>query len=277
MKRFLLPFLIFLPFLVFSQQVVPITQHLQFNGRYDFTAFGNTLNIEENGAFGQCTILTQSSADLQLDPGQTFLSAHLYWAGSGNGDFNVKLNGTSITAQRTFNLTANSGLTYFSGYADVTNIVEQFGEGTYTFSDMDLNSVIGPYCPGGTNFGGWAIIVIYEDPSLNLNQITLFDGLDYVDATHNNINITLGPINAASDQAAKIGFLAWEGDAAIAVNESLRLNGVLIANPPLNPGNNAFNSTNSYTNSFDLYNMDLDYYNLPVSYTHLTLPTILRV
>ncbi len=262
MRRLILSFLLSIPFLVFSQQVVPIEQYLQFNGRYDFTAFGNTLNTEENGTFGPCTIMTSSSADFTLDPGQTLLSAHLYWAGSGSGDFNVKLNGATVNAQRTFALTATSGLNYFSAYADVTSILALQGQGTYTLSDLDLTGAIGPYCSGGTNFGGWAVIVIYEDPSLLLNQITLFDGLDYVDSSHQNINIILDNISAATDVAAKIGFLAWEGDAAIAVNESLRLNGILIDNPPLNPGNNAFNSTNSYTNSFDLYNMDLDYYNL---------------
>src|SRR5690554_8223146 len=121
MKRLILSLLLFIPFLVFSQQTVPIQQYLQFNGRYDFTAFGNTLNIEENGTFGACTILTESSADFQLEPGQTLVSAHLYWAGSGTGDFNVKLNGATINADRQFALTANSGLTYFSAYAEVTS------------------------------------------------------------------------------------------------------------------------------------------------------------
>ena len=38
--------------------------------------------------------------------------------------------------------------------------------------------------------------------------------------------------------------------------------GFLIDNPPLNPGDNAFNGTNSYTNSSTLWNMDLDVYDL---------------
>ncbi|WP_310994097.1 CARDB domain-containing protein, partial [Aequorivita marina] len=263
MKKLILLILLFIPIFLFSQQSVPIEEYLQFNGRYEFTAFGNTLNIEENGLFGPCTILTESSADFQLEANQTFVSAQLYWAGSGTGDFDVKLNGNDVSADRTFALTASSsGLDYFSAHADVTDLVNQIGEGTYTLSDLDLTGVIGPYCGGGTNFGGWAIIVIYQQPDLLLNQITLFDGLDYVDINQNNINITLDNISAATDVAAKVGFLAWEGDAGISFNESLRLNGTLIDNPPLNPGNNAFNSTNSYTNSFDLYNMDLDYYDL---------------
>src|SRR5690554_5993224 len=263
MKRFLSLLICFLiPLILFSQEV-PVTEFMQFNGRYDFTAFGNTLNTAENGSAAPCTILTESSADFNLDPNQTLVSAHLYWSGSGTGVFDVKLNGIDISADRTFNLfVGRTGLDYFAAYADVTNIVQATGNGTYTFSDMDLNSVIGPYCGGGTNYGGWSIIVIYEEPGLLLNQITLFDGLQYVDSGRNVLDITLGNISAATDVAAKVGFLAWEGDSAIAVNETLTLNGVLISNPPLNPPNNAFNSTNSYTNSAELWNMDLDYYNL---------------
>ena len=79
MKRLILLFLLFIPVLVLSQTVVTISRFDQFNGRYDFTAFGNTLNTQENGGFGNCTILTESSADFQLEPDQTFVSAHLYF------------------------------------------------------------------------------------------------------------------------------------------------------------------------------------------------------
>ena len=56
--------------------------------------------------------------------------------------------------------------------------------------------------------------------------------------------------------------MAWEGDAGLSVNESLRINGNLIGNPPLNPVNNAFNGTNSFTGESDLYNMDMDFYDI---------------
>ena len=59
---------------------------------------------------------------------------------------------------------------------------------------------------------------------------------------------------------AKIGFIAWEGDAGLAVNEVLQMNGITLSNPPLNPANNAFNGTNSFTNDSNLYNMDIDVY-----------------
>ncbi|MFC7357983.1 CARDB domain-containing protein, partial [Jejudonia soesokkakensis] len=234
----------------------------QFNGRYDYTAFGNTLNSEENGVASNCTILTQSSATFTLAGSQTLIAARLYWSGSGTGDFDVSLNGTPVSASRTFGLTSGQGLQYFSAYADVTSILQNNGQGVYTLSDLDLTGVIGAYCGNTTNYGGWAIMVIYEDPSLTLNQISLFDGLESVSADNPSLSIVIDNIDVASQDLAKIGFLAWEGDQGLANNETLRINGTLIGNPPLNPDDNAFNGTNSYTNSPDLYNMDLDFFDI---------------
>ncbi|HIB49671.1 MAG TPA: hypothetical protein EYO35_15330, partial [Flavobacteriaceae bacterium] len=256
MKKLLLCLLLS-PVFMFSQQ---IDLFQQFNGRLDFTAFGNTLNTQENGNGAPCTILTSSSAALNLLPNQTFVSAHMYWAGPGSGDFDVRLNGSPVSADRTFSLTSGAGQTYFGAYADVTPLIT--GSGLYNVSDLDLTAAIIPACNNTTNFGGWSIIVIYEDPSLPLNQISLFDGLDYVSGNQPSLEITLTNIEVSTDKLAKIGFLAWEGDRGIANNETLLIEGVLIDNPPLNPGNNAFNGTNSYTGSDQLYNMDLDVYDL---------------
>ena len=234
----------------------------QFNGHNDYTAIGNTMNVSEN----PCALLTSSSATLNLSADQTVLAALLYWSGpwptTGGGDFNVNLNGTPITASRTFNLTSGSGTEFFSGYADVTSIVQSEGNGIYTFSGLDIDLAATGTCANQTDYAGWSIMVIYEDPSLLLNQVNVFDGFVFVSANNPSLSITLENISAVSDTASKIGFLAWEGDAQIANGESLFINGVLIDNPPLNPGNNAFNGTNSYTNSNTLYNMDMDFYDL---------------
>ncbi len=258
MKKLILLLTFCLPLFVFSQN---ISVFKQFNGRYDFTAVGNTLSTGENNT-GVCGQLSQSSANLGLGPGETIVAAHLYWASIGSGDFDVKINGTDISAQRTFSHIFN-GQPYFGAEADVTDIVTATGNGTYTFSDLDVSAILNDYC--GTNFGGWAIYVIYEDPGLLLNQISLFDGLESVNNINFPLSITLTGIDVTSDVLSKIGFLAWEGDQTLAVSETLKINGVLISNPPLNPPNNAFNSTNSYTlpsgDPFN-YQMDLDYYNL---------------
>ena len=242
---------------MFSQD---ISLYHQFNGRYDFLFFGNTLNKMENGLGGRCEINTSASATLNLNPTDVIENAYLYWAGSGSGDFNVKLNDRDILAQRTFTVTQNSSnLPFFSAFADVTTQIQATGNGVYTFSDLDLTSVINKYCGNATNFGGWAIIVVYKNESLPLNLLNVYDGLQYVPR---EINIALNRLNVIDNQGAKIGFVAWEGDRFLKVNETLRINGNPISNPPLNPEDNAFNGTNTFTNSDVLYNMDLDVYDI---------------
>lgn len=231
----------------------------QFNGRYDYVAIGNTLNTEENGLFTDCTILTSSSADLTLDPSQNIVAAYLYWAGSGSGDFNIELNGTSITAERTFSDALDATRIFFAAFADVTDLVINESNGTFTVSEFDLTNVITPYCPTGTNFGGWAISIIYQDDNLPLNQLNVYDGLQSVPSF---LSITLDNLNVLDNEDAKIGFIAWEGDRNLALTEQLSINGNVISNPPLNPANNAFNGTNSFTGESDLYNMDIDVYNI---------------
>lgn len=237
-----------------------ISLYQQFNGRYDFTFFGNTLNTTENGVNTPCVILTSSSASLDLNTNAIIEKAYLYWAGSGTGDFDIKLNGTPITAERNFPLfNTDVELSYFSAFADVTKLVKETGDGLYTVSDLDLTEVIATvagYCQNSTNFGGWAILVIYKDETLPLNQLNVYDGMQHVP---NEININLSNLNVIDNDGAKIGFIAWEGDRGIAVNETLSMNGVVLSSV-LNPYNNAFNGTNSITGATNLYNMDLDIY-----------------
>jgi hypothetical protein len=171
-----------------------------------------------------------------------------------------RLNGVAIQPDRTFILqraVSNLVFDYFSAFKDVTSQVQSTGNGIYTLSDLDVSPYINFHSQRSTNFAGWAIIVIYKNPSLSLNQLNVYDGMQ---AVPDEINITLNSLNVIDNNDAKIGFLAWEGDSGIAVNETLRINGSPIGNPPLNPVNNAFNGTNSLTNSNVLYNMDLDVY-----------------
>ena len=255
-----------IPAILFAQE---ITLFQQFNGRYDYLSFGNTLNIGENGNTSACTILSESSADFELQTGQQVVAAYLYWAGSGIGDFEVSLNGNFVVSERDFNfsfINNNNVYNFFAAFADITSIVNTIGNDIYTLSNLDLLDAIQPFCQinGGTatNFGGWAITLIYEDATLPLNQVTIFDGLETVYSENNSITIELNNLNILDNTGAKIGFLSWEGDSSIANNETLSINGNILSNPPLNPQDNAFNSTNSFTNSSDLYNMDIDFYNI---------------
>ncbi|CAM4115434.1 gliding motility-associated C-terminal domain-containing protein [Flavobacterium antarcticum] len=234
----------------------------QFNGRYDFTVVGNTLNPQENNPYSFCTIFNTSSESLNLLPTDQVEKAFIYWAGSGTGDFEIKLNGEIVNSERDFPVFQNE-LDYFSAYADVTSIVQANGNGLYTVSELDLQTSItgSQYCVNRTNFGGWAILIIFKNENLPLNQLNIYDGLQAVSINQNTLTLTLNDLNVLDNLGAKLGFIAWEGDATLANQETFKFNGFDLTND-LNPLNNAFNSTNSFTGSNQLYNMDLDVYDI---------------
>ena len=247
-----------------------ITLFDQFNGRYDYLAIGNTLNQAENNLDGSfCETLPSSQATLNVDPASTIVAAYLYWAGSGTGDMEVTLNATEIIADDTYTVDYidpfQGVLTYFSCYANVTDQILTEGNVVYELSNLDISetlTTIAGYCSTRTNFAGWSLYVIYENDSLPLNQVNLFQGLEIINRNVQEKTIFLNNVNVLDNENAKIGFLAWEGDNALNFGESLSINGNIISNPPLNLADNAFNGTNSFTNASDFYNCDLDVYGI---------------
>lgn len=242
----------------------------QYYGRYSYTAIGNTLNQAENNIFrGFCETLPESSASLNLALNQNVIAAYIYWAGSGFGDTAVTLNGTDIVADDTLHVEyddLNYGvLTYFSCFKDITTFVQTTGNANYTLSNLDISNVLATnpgYCGNRTNFAGWSIFVVYEDLTLPLNQVSIYHGLEIINRNEQEINITIDNLNVLDNDGAKMGFLAWEGDNALNILESLVFNGNALESLPLNPATNAFNGTNSFANSTTSYNMDLDVYDI---------------
>ena len=259
LKRKLLCFIAF-SLNIYCMSGQDITLYEQLNGRYDFTFFGNTLNTQENNTTTNSVTVTSSVATLNLSPNDVIEKAYLYWAGSGDGDLNVTLNSTSITPDRTFAYSRffdDIEFTYFSAFKDVTALVQNIGNGTYTLSDLDISPFEDLHLQRRTNFAGWAIVIIYKNPNLPLNQINIYDGLE---AVPDELAITLDNLNVIDNLNSKVGFLAWEGDAALATEE-FRINGDLLSNTQ-NPSSNVFNGSNSVSGSTTLYNMDLDIYDI---------------
>jgi hypothetical protein len=193
--------------LLFSSAIFgqDISLFQQFNGRYDFVFVGNTLNPIENSFQSTVEVLTTSSADLTLNPNDVIEKAYLYWAGCGTGDFDVKLNGQAITPDRTFShqrIFSSLVFDYFSAFKDVTAQVQTTGIGTYTISDLDVSSFIEFHAQRSTNFAGWALIVVYKNTNLPLNQLNVYDGMQ---AVPDEINITLNSLNVIDNVDAKIG------------------------------------------------------------------------
>lgn len=274
LKRYLFLFIV-LFCLIFETNGQNVSLYNQFNGRYDFTFIGNTLNEFPNGLGFPCELLPNSDATLNLGPNDVIQKAYLYWSGSGTGDFDVKLNGIDISSQRNFSaiqtLNGNPPINrpFFSAFADVTAILQTTGNGIYTLSDLDLSAVFlndEGYCQNGTNFAGWAIVVVYENPSLLLNQLNVYDGLETLSSPNpptavDQLVINLGNLNVLDNSGAKVGFVAFEGDDYIQEQETLTINNHPLGDA-LNPTNNAFNGTNNITGNAQLWNMDLDIYSI---------------
>jgi len=260
--------IVFILLLSLSCYAQDIELFQQFNGRFDYTAIGNTLNPFENNLDSSfCFPLESSSADLNLSTTTTITAAYLYWAGSGSGDTNVILNGLSVDADDTYTVDyveLPQTYTYFSCYADITSFIISEGNTTYELSDLDITEALttNNYCTNRTNFAGWSIYIIYEDAALPLNQLNLYQGLEIINRNNQEKIIEIDNLNVIDNEGAKIGFLAWEGDNSLNFGESLSINDNVISNPPLNFGDNAFNGTNTFTNSSTFYNCDLDVYDI---------------
>ncbi len=103
----------------------------------------------------------------------------------------------------------------YAAYAEVTDYVKQHGVGEYFVADMALREGNG----GGTGYyGGWGLIVIYENPKMKWRDITIFDGYAYVQgSTTINHELPVSGFRTAQngDIRIKMGLIAGEGDRGI--------------------------------------------------------------
>ncbi|MDY0099669.1 MAG: hypothetical protein RBR81_10750, partial [Bacteroidales bacterium] len=100
----------------------------------------------------------------------------------------------------------------YAAYAEVTDIVKANKSGVYTVADIALLE------GNGTNtgfYGGWGMVIVYENSAMNWRDVTIFDGYAYVPGS-TTYSATLpvsgfstvqtGPVNM------KLGLMAGEGD-----------------------------------------------------------------
>ena len=201
-----------------------------------------------------------SSSDLILPAGtNTVKLARVYWGGRvRNSEFDltadtnksVKIRkGTSgaysnVIALGIDKVTIVSGFTQYQAYADITDLVKNNGAGTYELGNAPLSK--GSAGDGGNN-GGWCIVVVYENSSVSYNSIRLYDGFEQVydggnlqtsSVTLTGLNVPSGALTSGD---AKMGVLAWEGDANI-TRDYLKINSHLFSNST-NQANNPWNGT----------------------------------
>ncbi|MFA9190811.1 SprB repeat-containing protein, partial [Flavobacterium sp. FZUC8N2.13] len=166
----------------------------------------------------------------------------------GPGDTNY----TTISASQNGNNseiyypTTSDGFMY-SAYADVTSFVKSRGIGEYTAADIALVEGDG----GNTGYyGGWSMIIIYENSNMKNRDITVFDGHAYVTGgTTTNFDIAVDGFNAVQtgDVGIKLGLVAGEGDRSISGDyfqiQKLNSNDFQSLNHSGNSATNFFNSS----------------------------------
>ncbi len=106
----------------------------------------------------------------------------------------------------------------YAAYADVTDFVRSKGSGTYTVADIALREGNG----GSVGYyGGWALIVVYENSKMKWRDVTIFDGYAFVEENDNGgwqehiIDVKGYKAAQNGDINVKIGIVAGEGDRGV--------------------------------------------------------------
>ncbi|TVP47806.1 MAG: PKD domain-containing protein [Mongoliibacter sp.] len=264
----------------------------------DFNPNTNGVNVDNNrvqmeyvNISNEADILNSSSSDLQFSNENNvnpdcseILFAGLYWSGRaepGIGDsFEVRgipLNKRKVkfkgplddefievkanqmgAVDRILYPEEDEYLEMFVGYADVTDLVNVQGQGTYTVGNIALTEGNG----GDTGyFGHWALIVVYKNEGMQLRDISIFDGYAFVAAerigTFISGSIDIEGFNASQfgDVKLKLGILAGEGDRNITgdrleIRNAANTNWVPLSHS-LNTSDNFFNASIYTPNRID--------------------------
>jgi len=220
--------------------------------------------------------INSSSADLILPSGANSIKfARLYWGGKLNASA-VSINpdtlrkikirkGTSglylnvVTPTNNvdqFSVSTNDIV--YQSFVDITNYINSNGSGTYTVADLPATTGV---ATSGGYFGGWVIVVAYENPTQPYNSIRLYDGFAqvYNSGIPSYLNITLTGLNVPSTpllaSEAVMGTMSWEGDANLGPTvtnregDFIKINNVPVSNA-VNPEANFWNGSISRNGSF---------------------------
>ncbi|HLY69477.1 MAG TPA: T9SS type A sorting domain-containing protein [Puia sp.] len=222
------------------------------------------VNIDNGATSG---IVSSSAANLTLPSGSnTIKFARLYWGGhltpddfSGSNLTSVKIKfGTnayqsvSIPASQVNAITVSSNSYAYQSYADITNYIQNNGTGTYTVANIPSSTGDDIKNLDGGGYGGWSIVVAYENTSMSYYSVRIYDAFLFVESQSAAQTLTLTNLNAPNNTLAAadayLSTFAWEGDANLAAAPSnaagdyLKINGVTYSDA-VNPATNMWNGT----------------------------------
>jgi uncharacterized repeat protein (TIGR01451 family) len=271
--------------------------------------YQNIQQVDIDGAVGEGgTTKNSSSADLSLPLSgtNTIKIARLYWGGRANkSDFDLNL-----AANRTVKIRKGTTGTYtellalqvdtaqkdrglsteflmYQAYVDVTGFIQANGAGTYTVGNIPLSVGNGEAIG---NYGGWSIVVVYENPTVSYNSIRVYDGYTQIYNAGNLISRTVTltgldvPSGILATADAKLSVVTWEGDANLN-NDFLKINDNLFSNEvnqidnPWNGtiSNNGVHVTTKFPNYTNQMGIDIDQFDVGTGYGILPNATSVKL
>ncbi|WP_338761252.1 DUF6701 domain-containing protein [Massilia sp. METH4] len=237
----------------------PIKLFKTFAGNINLTGTEKSLRTKSNSSDACATAQSVTLALTTVPSGSTVLAAYLYWAGSGStGDYTVTFAGRTVSAPATRRYASSTvGYDYFSGAADVSDIVK--GNGNFTASGLDIDKNL--FCSVQGVLGGFQLLVIYSQSQETFRVLNVYEGFQYIRSS--SVELTLANFqtpNPIGNLTARVGHITWEGDSSLSGGgETLRYNGVEQADY-LNPVGNQFNSVSSVNGDVASYGLDFDAY-----------------
>jgi len=193
-----------------------------------------------------------SSARLTLPAGSTVRFAGLYWGARTNaGAGGAAAPDPAARASARLSTPATSGVAVagsitgegtivggagYQAFADVTSLVQAGGAGVYTLANVQAGT-------GQNAWGGWTLVVAYENPALPARNLTVFDGYQIVSPANPTATVDVSGFQtpASGPVVTRIGVIGYEGDPGF-VGDTVKLDGTALADP-LNPTTDFFNGT----------------------------------
>ncbi|MET8246324.1 DUF3344 domain-containing protein [Streptomyces sp. NPDC005202] len=204
-----------------------------------------------------------SSAEVRLPGGSRVSYARLYWGGNlrvgeqkppedngrvlfaePGGDYKEVLADT-VVGHRVAN-----GADAYQASADVTRLVQENGSGLYTVAQV--NVAMGRSDAGA--WGGWTLVVAYENPAEPLRHLALWDGFDALKSGA-GVEIQMHGLRFPAGAGGRAGLVTYDGDRGVTgdtftltstrtrTTPLLRRTAVTALTDPANPRDDVLNST----------------------------------
>ncbi|MFC8128410.1 DUF3344 domain-containing protein [Streptomyces sp. NPDC057302] len=162
-----------------------------------------------------------SRAEVRIPQDSRVSYARLYWGGNlrvgeqkppkDNGKALIAEPGGSYRHVQADTLvghrTAN-GADAFQASADVTRLVRESGAGMYTVAQV--NVAMGHSKAGA--WGGWTLVVAYENEAAPLRHLSVWDGFDSFDANRRGHAVRLGGLPVKGRAKGQVGVVTYNGD-----------------------------------------------------------------